>query len=114
MKVIKVVCERGGRLTSTFAPAEWEKEYAKGVETKPDEGYLFAYPRENLGDAEEDVRDGQYWLAEAEVVGNVDYSEINMQCSDWHTFWGHFVLRRRRSAEYLLCSSITLIKELDV
>jgi len=114
MKVIKVVYERkDGRLVSTFAPGEWEKEYAEGVETKPDVGYLFAYSSRNLKMAKDHCPFAQYWLAEAEVVGRVSHCNIYLTRSGWRNFWKGLKLQLRApGAEYLLCSSIILIRRL--
>ncbi len=116
MKVIKVVYERDGKLVSTFAPGKWRKEYELGVETKPNTGYLFAYSSRNMKEARRNFgsRDAQYWLAEAKVVGKVRDEEITVSEERWCDFWGSIEMRLRRRAEYLLCSSITLIKELKV
>lgn len=116
MKVIKVVYERDGKLVSTFASGIWQKEYAEGVETKPDIGHLFAYSRKNLKRARSNFGSHlfvRYWLAEAEVVSRIKDGDITIQDSRWGNFWADFKLHlRMRKAEYLLCSSITLIKEL--
>ncbi len=113
MKVIKVVDERDGKLVSTFAEGKWQKEYAEGVETKPDIGYLFAYSSRDMKTAKRQMggSDYQYWLAEAEVVGKIRHCNIDVTPFQWSRFWGGLKLRlRRKGAEYLLCSSITLIK----
>lgn len=116
MKVIKAVANREGKLVSTFARGEWQKEYAKGVETKPDIGYLFAYSSKNMRGARSSMGmwpGYQYWLAEAEVVGRISGYNIAMQSNWWRGFWADLKLQlRRKGAEYLLCSSITLIRKL--
>ena len=115
MQVIKVVNEKGSKLVSTFATRAWEKEYAQGVETKPGTGYLFAYSRRDLKRARKDIGAGpfQYWLAEAKVVGRIKDLDIYLFTREWYSFWKGFKLRLRlEEAEYLLCSSITLIKRL--
>ena len=116
MKVIKVVNKREGKLISTFAEGKWQKEYVEGVETKPDTGCLFAYSRKNMTEAQHNFRstpNTQYWLADAEVVGKVKHYHIDVLYSLWDAFWGSFKLQlRNKGAEYLLCSSITLIKRL--
>lgn len=118
MEVIKAVDERNGKLVSTFACGEWLKEYAQGVETKPDVGYLFAYSSRNLKEARRDMggsKPTQYWLAEAEVVGKVWHCEIDMVEYHWRDFWKHLKLRlRNKGAQYLLCSSITLVRRLEI
>ena len=115
MKVIKVVNERDGKLVSTFADGEWQKEYAKGMETKPDTGYLFAYSIKNMKEAKANFgNNGQCWLAEAEVVGKMRNNDIDVWDSTWLKFWERSKLQIRLSrASYLLCSSITLIKKLN-
>ncbi len=115
MKVIKVVNERGNKLVSTFAGDEWQKEYAKGVETKPDTGYLFAYSIKNMKGARDNFKGSatQFWLAEAEVVGKLSDNDVCVIEVRWHMFWKGYKLRRHLPrADYLLCSSITLIKKL--
>ena len=115
MKVIKVVNKRDGKLVSTFAADEWRKEYAKGVETKPNIGYLFAYSIKNMKGAKANFggHGEQYWLAEAEVVGRVHGGSIAVEEATWLRFWGGRRLQTRLpGATYLLCSSITLIKKL--
>lgn len=113
MKVVKVVEEMDGKLVSTFAAEEWQKQYAEGVETKPDVGCLFAF--KTLKDARYDFCSGnfQFWSAEANVVGKIHSAAIIVHGS-WHSFWRTFKLRLRMpGAEYLLCSSITLIKRIE-
>lgn len=117
MKVIKVVKEKRGKLVSGFAAGKWQKEYAEGVETKPDIGYLFAYSSRNLKGAQRNFPCGyscsyQFWLAEAEVVGRVDHDGIGMLNNKWQKFWDNFKLKKART-KYLLCSSITLIRQLN-
>lgn len=115
MKVIKVLSEEDGKLVSTFAGGEWQKEYAEGAKTTPDTGYLFAYSSRNLNLARRDMGTGsfQFWLAEAEVVGRVCDSNIDVLNHNWRRFWKGFKLRLRvKRAEYLLCSSIVLVKKL--
>ena len=115
MKVIKVVYEREEKLVSTFAGGKWRKEYGVGVETKPDTGYLFAYSTKNMKGAKANF-DGsyaQFWLAEAEVVGRVSEYFIDVIEDAWQEFWiGYKLQARLPRADYLLCSSITLIKRL--
>lgn len=115
MQVIKVVYEIGDKLVSTFAAGKWRKEYAKGVKTEPDVGYLFAYSSKNLQGARMTFGIGwQYWLAEAEVVGRICDNDIGVINERWLFFWEKFKLRLKvRGAEYLLCSSITLIRKLS-
>lgn len=115
MKVIKVVSEEHGRLVSTFATEEWQKEYAERVETKPDVGYLFAFPSKNLKQARKEMsRSDQYWIAEAKVAGKVYSSDIDVLCFTWQSFWRECKLRLRvPRASYLLCSSITLVRRLQ-
>lgn len=116
MKVIKVVEERNGKLISIFATGKWKKKYAEGVETKPDIGYLFAFPSTHLREARESCggSDSQYWLAEAEVVGKIHFSNIGVVSYHWLRFWKGFNLQLRiPRAEFLLCSSITLIRKLE-
>lgn len=112
MEVIKAVDAIEGKLVSTFARGKWQKEYAQGAETKPDVGYLFAYSKSNLKGAKKDMcRSSQFWLAEAEVVGRITRYDITI--FRWSSFWADFKLRLRdRGAEYLLCSSITLIRKI--
>lgn len=117
MRVIKAVYNEGhGRLVGTFARGKWQKEYAEGVETKPDVGYLFAFSSRNMGEARGSMGSGaatQYWLAEAEVVGRISGFGLSMVDCRWQNFWKGLKLRlRTKGAEYLLCSSITLIKRL--
>ena len=116
MKVIKVVNKEDGKLISTFAESEWQKEYAEGIETKPDAGCLFAFSRRNMREARLSMGNCpslQYWLAEAKVVGRMYGSDIIVTRNTWHAFWKEFKLRLRlRGTEYLLCSSITLVKRL--
>ena len=117
MKVIKVVRqEEDGRLVSTFAPGEWKTGYAKGVEAKPEIGYLFAYPREKLDRAMSDMPGSyQYWIAEAKIVGKISRSDFWMDKYRWVSFWDCIKLRLRyKGAPYLLCSSITLTKRMLV
>lgn len=119
MEVIKAVDKRNGKLVSTFACGKWLKEYAEGVETKPDVGYLFAYSSRNLRRAKVDMglpglSTTQFWLAEAEVVGKVMLGDITTMGGRWCDFWKHFKPQlRRKGADYLLCSSITLTRRLE-
>ena len=119
MKVIKVVTEMNNRLDSTLTPrlvsahteGVWEKEYKEGVETISKVGYLFAYSSRNLKRAKKDFRFSyQFWLANAKVVGRMNDQDISNRYDEWRTFWKHFRLKPR--GEYLLCSSITLIKRI--
>lgn len=111
MKVIKAVEERDGKLFSVYASGEWRKEYAKGVVTTPDTGYLFAYPE---GDSEKAKFEFgcQCWVAEAEVVHSISWEALGMSHNRWHSFWEHFK-PASNGYEYLLCSSITLISEVE-
>lgn len=115
MKVIKAVdVDTRCNLVSSFASGKWRKRYAEGVETKPDVGYLFAFPSNHLEQARGECGGCQYWLAEAEVVGKILFSAITTMDSQWHDFWAGYRLKLRRPrAEYLLCSSITLIRRCD-
>ena len=112
MKVIKAVRESNGKLVSTYAMGEWRKVYAKGVETKPDIGYLLCYPRKNLERARAEMSPiGQFWIAEAEVVGKIQYEDLGLE--DWEDFWRQLKPKRKyRGPVYLLCSSITLVEEI--
>jgi len=116
MEVIKVVGTKGGKLVSTFAEGKWQKEYAEGLETKPDVGCLFAYSSSNMTEAKRNFGttvEWQYWLAEAEVVGRVRDTSLTVLSRRWTSFWGKLKLRLEvQGAEYLLCSSITLLKRL--
>ena len=119
MQVIKVVKTVQGKekLVSTFAKGVWQKEYAEGVETKPDTGFLFAYSKRNLARALKDRGriNTQYWLAEAEVVGKVKDNDISVLDIRWQSFWKGLKLRlRNKGAEYLLCSSITLTSSITL
>ena len=113
MKVIKAVRETSdGELVSTYAGGEWMKVYAEGVETKPDIGYLFAYSEKDLERAREEMsRFEQFWVAEAEVVGKMQFPFIGL--AYWEDFWRQLKRRRRyKGFAYLLCSSITLVEEI--
>ena len=113
MKVIKAVRETSdGELVSTYAIDQWIKVYAKGIETKPDIGYLFAYPVKDLERARMamSVFD-RLWIAEAEVVGKIQFNELGP--GYWEDFWRQLKRRRRyKGFAYLLCSSITLVEEI--
>lgn len=115
-EVIKVVTEVNGKLYSTFASGSWCKEYKPGVTTVPNIGYLFAYPKSRLSMAKrETAKIDHYWIAEATVVGKVTFTEMGTAQRGWNCYWECFRLKHfRRSDEYdyLLCSSITLIREL--
>ena len=116
MKVIKVVNERDNKLVSTFAQDQWMKEYGVGVETKPDTGYLFAYSTKNMKRARDNFKGSavQYWSAEANVVGRLSEYSIDVVEDAWQKFWiGYKLQARPPRADYLLCSSITLIKKLN-
>jgi len=117
MKVIKAVHMEHGKLVSTFASNKWRKDYAKGVETTPDNGYLFAYPSKNLKQAKHDIgadTSAQFWLADATVVGRTKDTYISIFEEQWFYFWTNFKLcQRLPRADYLLCSSITLVKRIE-
>ena len=51
MRVIKALREKDDKLVSTYAKDEWKCEYKKGVVTRPEVGYLFAFP-EDVPEAE--------------------------------------------------------------
>ena len=115
MKVIKVVNREAGKLTSSFASDEWKREYVPGVETKPDIGYLFAYRLKSREEAMGEIPSGgELWFATAEAVGNIGRPDIDTFSATWKSFWEEFVLRKSKDKEYLLCSSITLLKPLKV
>ena len=55
----------------------------------------------------------EYWLAEAKVVGKLGRHDFYIRNEQWRDFWKDYKLRLRyKGAEYLLCSSITLIKRI--
>ena len=112
MKVIKAVKSEAGKLTSSFASGEWKREYVPGVETKPDIGYLFAYRLKSGEEAMGEIPRGELWLAEAEVMGSISLSSLNMHSRTWQSFWAGLKLRKSKDKRYLLCSSITLLKPL--
>lgn len=113
MKVIKVVKEQENKLVSSFADGKWKKEYAKGVVTIPNEGYLFAYGERSLKLARcqtDHTAIHQYWEADAEVIGRIAPKKVDVEISAWNNFWEFF--KPKTKGQYLLCSSITLVKEI--
>jgi len=121
VRVIKAVeIQEDIKLTSTFAKGEWLCEYSKGVETKPTIGLLFAYPEGKLYIAKEENTGitlqitNPLWWAEAEVVGGINYNILKINVNTWKTFWENFKPQPlSENTEYLLCSSITLIKKIS-
>jgi len=89
-------------------------EYEKGVKTVPKVGYLFAFPYTD--NAEKHLPNNKYihyWIAEAEVVGYIIANKLSMRSDEWNLFWNGFKPQMlvQKQDTYLLCSSITLIKE---
>ena len=76
---------------------------------------MFAFSSKDLQGAKSEFSGGvELWLAEAKVVGRVIRLGINVEKDRWKRFWKLFKLsqRQKQKAEYLLCSSITLIRKL--
>jgi len=116
MQVIKVVVKKGNKLVSTFAEGEWETEYIEGVETTPVTGYLFAYSSEEIKRARAEIMSpiAQYWSANANVVGRIDDHDVDVLRSRWHDFWSGFVPEEKTGElNYVLCSSVTLVKRIE-
>jgi len=119
LKVIKAVDIAGGKLVSTYAVGDWRKEYAIGVATTPDTGYLFAYPDtpEGRRQACNDMGGiARFFVAEAVVVGKISKHTSMREVpyrSRWSNFWKGFDLEAPDPEDedtYLLCSSITLLE----
>jgi hypothetical protein len=113
MKVIKVVRNHDGQLTSTFASGKWMKVYKKGVTTTPDKGYLFTLSIKDMDKAlAEFCTVDEVWYAEAEVVGKVYQSNITVFSKNWSGFWRTTIPQSK--GDYLLCKSITLTKKIGI
>ncbi len=117
MKVIKVCAVKNNKLLSTFASGKWRKEYAIGVPTTPDVGFLFAFPDTKQGrrDARKDMGViNTHYLADAVVTGKmsapVALFQIGNGSRKWEGFWGSFI--PGTGGEYVLCSSITLLERI--